>query len=494
MADEIEHDTIFDEAGKEEETTGIADVSFELLDIRGKWLVKVVSGPNSGAEFFLMPSGSYLIGTDEGSCDIVFNDLSVSRQHARISVDKDEKVVLEDLGSKNGSFLDGDKIGEKKPLSSNALITMGTTTFMLIDRESERHTIVSPQLAIPKKEEPKEVSKQAQASMGALGAAVLPPFQYEVERIKEQERKEARYSHAVSAFVVLALITGLFVVASIATMMIFRAEPVAQQKEVEPGKQIEGVLQEFPTIRYSFNPANGKLLLIGHLGTSVDKSKMLDFLTRLKFISSLDDNNVVIDEYVWREMNQLLSKNPIWKGVTMTSTAPGRFQLTGFLKTKKDSEELYNYITQNFTYADLLEKRIIVEEELKGEIAGKLLDAGCRNIAIGLTSGELILTGSVAKGSMKQYNDILDAIKVLPGIRQVTTYVTEAESAQAYTNISDRYQVTGYSTSGKSISVVVNGRIIAKGDAIDGMTIIDIQPNAILLEKDGFKYKIDFNK
>jgi type III secretion system YscD/HrpQ family protein len=493
MADEIEHDTIFDESSQGD-SGGLAEVSFELLDIRGKWLVKVVSGPNSGAEFFLMPGGSYLIGTDEGSCDIVFNDLSVSRQHARINVSSDDKVTLEDLGSKNGSFLDGDKVVEKKPLASNALITMGTTTFMLIDRESEHHTIVSPQMTIAKKEEPKEVSGKAEATMGALGAAVLPPFQSEVERIKEQERKEARYSHAVSAFVVLALITGLFIVASIATMMIFHAEPVVQQKEVDPGRQIEGVLKEFPTVRYSFNPANGKLLLIGHLSTSVDKSKMLDFLAHLKFISSIDDNNVVIDEFVWREMNQLLAKNPAWKGVTMTSTAPGRFQLTGFLKTKKDADDLYNYITQNFSYADLLEKRIIVEEELKTEIAGKLLEAGFHNISIGLSSGELILTGAIPQGTMKQYNGLLDTIKSMPGIHQVTTYVTEAESAQTYVNISDRYSVTGYSTVGKSISVVINGRILTKGDAIDGMVITDITQTAVLLEKDGFKYKIDFNK
>lgn len=494
MADEIENDTIFDEAGKDDNSSGLAEVSFDLLDIRGKWLVKVVSGQNSGAEFFLMPGGSYLIGTDEASCDIVFNDLSVSRQHARMSVDNDEKVTIEDLGSKNGSFLDGEKVSGKKPLASNALITMGTTTFMLIDRDSEHHTIVSPQLMIPKKEESKEASSKAEATMNAVGAAVLPPFQSEVERIKEQERKEARYSHAVSAFVVLALITGLFVVASIATMMIFRAEPVSQQKEIDPGTQIEGVLKDFATVRYSYNPANGKLLLIGHLGTSVDKSKMLDFLAHLKFISSIDENNVVIDEFVWREMNQLLAKNPAWKGVSMTSTAPGRFQLTGFLKTKKDADDLYNYITQNFSYADLLEKRIIVEEELKTEIASKLLDAGFRNIAIGLAGGELILTGAVAKGTMKQYNDTLDRLKSLPGLRQITTYVIEAESAQAYINISDRYQVTGYSTVGKSISVVINGRIITKGDAVDGMVIIEITPTAVLLEKEGFKYKIDFNK
>jgi hypothetical protein len=42
--------------------------------------------------------------------------------------------------------------------------------------------------------------------------------------------------------------------------------------------------------------------------------------------------------------------------------------------------------------------------------------------------------------------------------------------------------------------VVINGRILRKGDSLDGMLITTIQSNVIYLEKGGVKYRIDFSK
>jgi len=95
---------------------------------------------------------------------------------------------------------------------------------------------------------------------------------------------------------------------------------------------------------------------------------------------------------------------------------------------------------------------------------------------------------------MEKYTKTLATIKVLPGVRSIQSFVSEMAAEQAYINISDKYRVTGYSAQGRNISVVINGRIVTKGDAIDGMTITDILPNAVLLERDGFKYRIDFNR
>src|SRR6202035_1643007 len=95
------HDTLFDE--EEGEKPELAHVDFDLLDTTGRWFLKVLSGPNTGAEFSMQSGSSYLVGTDTASCDIVFQDLSVSRQHARISIDGQEQVLIEDLNSRNGT-------------------------------------------------------------------------------------------------------------------------------------------------------------------------------------------------------------------------------------------------------------------------------------------------------------------------------------------------------------------------------------------------------
>ncbi len=507
------HDTLFDEEDEREETENetqenakpeLAHVDFDLLDTTGRWFLKVLSGPNTGAEFSMQSGTSYLIGTDAATCDVVFQDLSVSRQHARISIDVQDRVTIEDLNSRNGTFIDGEKLSGRKAIHSNVLVSMGTTTFMLIDREGERQTIVSPVITpTAEKKDEKEATANAlksqersQESLGPIQTAVLAPLQSEVEKIKEEERKHARVSQAVSALVVLACLTGLLVVVGIGTTFLFHTEEVTQKQVVDPDTVIASALKEYPAIRYSFNPSTGKLLLIGHVVSPVDREKIIDALQDMKFISQIDYNNVVIDELVWREINQVIAKNPAWRSITISSPVAGKFIMSGFLKSRKQAEELYDYISQNFTYVDLLEKRVIVEEELKAQIQQKLTEAGFRTLQITLNNGDLTISGTISHGSLPVYTAALADIKTLSGVRGIQSLVTEVAPEQTFVNLtnSDRYQVTGYSLQGKNINVVINGRILMKGDIIDGMTITDIQSHAVFLEKEGVKYRIDFNR
>jgi hypothetical protein len=41
--------------------------------------------------------------------------------------------------------------------------------------------------------------------------------------------------------------------------------------------------------------------------------------------------------------------------------------------------------------------------------------------------------------------------------------------------------------------VLISGKILAIGDALDGMTITNISANEVLLNKNGINYKIDYN-
>lgn len=46
------------------------------------------------------------------SCQVVINLTSVSKQHATLTVHSDGKVFIKDLGSKNGTRVDGKAVGE----------------------------------------------------------------------------------------------------------------------------------------------------------------------------------------------------------------------------------------------------------------------------------------------------------------------------------------------------------------------------------------------
>lgn len=481
---EPHQDTIFEEEAPLERES-LAEIDFGLVDT-GRWLLKVIGGPNNGAEFSMQTGASYIIGTDPNSCDIVFHDTSVSRQHARISVSPEDVLTIEDLKSRNGTLVDGEPLKSNRPLDTNTLVSLGTTSFIVFDREGEMQTIISPLLPsivkVLQKEEPKK-AEEPLASTEQLAQTAQPAL-----------TPIEKSNTAIGAFILIGIITGLFVIAAIGTSTLFKSEPVVAKEIIEPIKVLDQALAPFPTVKYSYNKNSGRLLLVGHVLSGADKNELMYSLQGLKFIKSLDDAGIVIDEGVWREINQVLEKNHNWKGITVHSTSAGHFVLTGSLQTRAQAERLYDYISINFPYVDLLEKRIFVEEDVINSVNTSLQSMGLKDVQVKLNNGEISLSGTIPPDKIADFDSLLVEFKTIPGIRSIKNLVTGLAPEQSVINISDKYEVTGISNQGGNLSVVINGRILAHGDSLDGLTITSIKGNAIFLEKDGTKYRIDFSK
>jgi len=60
-------------------------------------------------------------------------DLELSRRHARIARDDTGRLRIEDLGSANGTFVNGERIRESKVLSVGDSVRIGSTTLELVD-------------------------------------------------------------------------------------------------------------------------------------------------------------------------------------------------------------------------------------------------------------------------------------------------------------------------------------------------------------------------
>ena len=82
-----------------------------------------------GREEIPLRDGETVIGRDP-SDDIVISALEVSRHHARLVVDGDS-VTLEDLGSKNGTFLGTERVSSPRPISPGDTILIGTKQMRL---------------------------------------------------------------------------------------------------------------------------------------------------------------------------------------------------------------------------------------------------------------------------------------------------------------------------------------------------------------------------
>jgi hypothetical protein len=76
-------------------------------------MLLVLEGPGAGQRI-LIEQQPLIIGREE-TCDVVIPDRQVSRQHARITLEAD-RYLLEDLGSKNGTFVNGQELPGPYPL------------------------------------------------------------------------------------------------------------------------------------------------------------------------------------------------------------------------------------------------------------------------------------------------------------------------------------------------------------------------------------------
>lgn len=79
------------------------------------------SGPLNGERWGIHKE--VIIGRDPNACTIVIPDRQISRVHARISV-KGGEVILEDMGSKNGLFIDNQQITEPVKLQDGVIFSV----------------------------------------------------------------------------------------------------------------------------------------------------------------------------------------------------------------------------------------------------------------------------------------------------------------------------------------------------------------------------------
>src|SRR4051794_36212889 len=83
----------------------------------------VVEGPDKGRSFPL--TAESVIGRDP-TATVHLTDEEVSRRHALLSIGEG-RAVIEDLGSSNGTFVDGEAVTRETQLHPGARLGLGST-------------------------------------------------------------------------------------------------------------------------------------------------------------------------------------------------------------------------------------------------------------------------------------------------------------------------------------------------------------------------------
>ncbi|MFN7133101.1 MAG: FHA domain-containing protein, partial [Myxococcales bacterium] len=81
-------------------------------------------------------AGELTVGREGGGADVLLPDKGVSRQHCKLYVAEDGQVWVEDLGSANGSFVDGQQIAGPTPLGEASELRIGESSVKLARRSA----------------------------------------------------------------------------------------------------------------------------------------------------------------------------------------------------------------------------------------------------------------------------------------------------------------------------------------------------------------------
>ena len=94
-------------------------------------MIKLVFKDATGREAQFPLTSELTVGRDE-KCDVVLADPRVSRRHARVYIEW-HQAVIEDLGSRNGTFVNRRQIIEPRQLQPGDTISIGSYRLQLVE-------------------------------------------------------------------------------------------------------------------------------------------------------------------------------------------------------------------------------------------------------------------------------------------------------------------------------------------------------------------------
>lgn len=112
----------------------------------GQYQLTMRSGPNPGTVYAL-DGDQITIGRDSSN-EIPVNDAEVSRRHSRLNF-QGGKYVLEDMGSTNGTFVNGQRLTGPRVLKTGEVISLGEQIVFVYEAvdSDPGATMVSPRKA-----------------------------------------------------------------------------------------------------------------------------------------------------------------------------------------------------------------------------------------------------------------------------------------------------------------------------------------------------------
>ncbi|MBI9048221.1 MAG: FHA domain-containing protein [Anaerolineaceae bacterium] len=144
-----------------------------------KYRLVMRSGPSIG-QIYPLDKPEMILGRDLGN-DIVISDSEVSRRHSRLFM-QGANYVIEDLGSTNGTFVNGQRLTGSYVLRPGEIITFGETLSLVFEGAVDSDaTVVSggsfgiPEPAKPQQSVAQPIQQPVPSYSGQIPDAISPP-------------------------------------------------------------------------------------------------------------------------------------------------------------------------------------------------------------------------------------------------------------------------------------------------------------------------------
>ncbi|MBM7115613.1 FHA domain-containing protein [Archangium primigenium] len=266
----------------------------DTLPISGTKLV-CTAGPCEGQEFGL-EEGEYVIGRSNDN-PICIPDTSVSRKHVLIRR-LGGGWTANDLGSGNGTLLNGEPLTDETPLSSGSVLTLGDTELTFNDASNATMMMPMPPPAPasrPARRSAPAAPAPAPAEDEAPGAgeAIAPrrPTARPEGRIRSargraaapdpeaQKRKKRLVIISAGVFV---LLVGLLIAIKVQQQQDAEASQVKALAAQEEREQIEGMFQDAKNLIRDGKWADAKTRLLELQEAQPEHPQLQDYLTRVE--------------------------------------------------------------------------------------------------------------------------------------------------------------------------------------------------------------------
>jgi hypothetical protein len=132
----------------------------------GRTLV-IHEGAGAGGEHSV--EGELILGRDRGTADLLIEDPGISRRHARVFPDNGA-LIVEDLGSSNGTYVNGERIAGPVEIGTGDEVQLGNTVIGVADPSFVRP---APRRLAPSPHEPGNLPALAALFLGPLSILLV---------------------------------------------------------------------------------------------------------------------------------------------------------------------------------------------------------------------------------------------------------------------------------------------------------------------------------